>query len=1082
MSDKELDIRKNDELINALVLADSIVYKTYRSYFNQMPIMNCPTELTVSELNDFARFFKVERFVYEKNENSRDKLVSVFHAVASCGGSVIVLIDSDGEKINYYFGTKVALDANIGPSAEVLKKSLSGHFPGTRITNVSNGNNLNRLINSVFKNHRHSEQIKQICTITGIAGLRSKEENHEKLFIQGMEKLVDSMRGETYSLLLIADPVSGEEMQIIKRGYENLYSQLAPFSGSELNFGQNESASVSNSITEGLSKSINKSITDTLTHTKGTSESHTEGTTKTKGMNVSGASVGALAGAAIGSIVPGAGTFVGGLIGGTIGGLLSFNSSTSKNASDTYGTNEGTSKASATTEGTTDTTSKTEGITDTTSKGISRNLQLKFENKAIKNLLEKIELQLKRIDTCADVGMWDCSVYCLADDPSTCKIVASTYQSLLRGESSSIESGIIIEWTETNVNSILPWLEKMNHPVLLLDAEKRITPGSFVSGNELAIHAGIPGSSVGGLPVLEMAPFGREVQIIQTTRDTEQYGPKIDVGKIFHMGNEEVLPVKLDKKSLASHTFITGSTGSGKSNTVYQLLGEIRNSRANFLVIESAKGEYKNVFGNYGDVSVYGTNPGLTPLLRINPFIFPNGNADMKKNIHILEHLDRLVEIFNVCWPMYAAMPAVLKDAIETAYEEAGWDLQQSTNSFNPPLYPSFADIVKNIKDIINSSEYSDENKGNYKGSLITRLKSLTNGINGMIFVNDELSNEELFDNNVIVDLSRVGSMETKALIMGLLVIKLQEYRMTCTTGAFGKMNSDLQHITVLEEAHNLLKRTSTEQSSESSNILGKSVEMLANAIAEMRIYGEGFVIADQSPGLLDMFVIRNTNTKIILRLPDESDRELVGRAAGLNDDQIIELAKLQCGVAAVYQNDWIQPVLCKVNYFKTPDSGYQFDVKDAYKNVSDNSALIELKRRITLYLLSNMVNEPPKENIDSLQEFVLRSSLETGLKKKIYSYIAHYALPKKIDSISGIISAMYTHSTRAISMAEKEGFAITPEWAKLLHDEVTPNLDSFTNDIQQIIMNCIVIEIAHQNTDLKDLPKQWNELGQRRV
>ena len=72
-------------------------------------------------------------------------------------------------------------------------------------------------------------------------------------------------------------------------------------------------------------------------------------------------------------------------------------------------------------------------------------------------------------------------------------------------------------------------------------------------------------------------------------------------------------------------------------------------------------------------------------------------------------------------------------------------------------------------------------------------------------------------------------------------------------------MNSPLKHITVLEEAHNLLKRTSTD----SANITGKSVEMLSNSIAEMRTYGEGFIIADQAPGLLDMAVIRNTNTKI---------------------------------------------------------------------------------------------------------------------------------------------------------------------------------------------------------------------------
>lgn len=125
--------------------------------------------------------------------------------------------------------------------------------------------------------------------------------------------------------------------------------------------------------------------------------------------------------------------------------------------------------------------------------------------------------------------------------------------------------------------------------------------------------------------------------------------------------------------------------------------------------------------------------------------------------------------------------------------------------------------------------------------------------------------------------------------------MKLQEHRIATCDG----MNVSLNHVTVLEEAHNLLKRTSTEQPVEGSNLMGKSVEMLTNAIAEMRTYGEGFIIADQAPGLLDMAVIRNTNTKIIMRLPEYSDRELVGRAAGLKNEQIVELSKLNKGVGS---------------------------------------------------------------------------------------------------------------------------------------------------------------------------------------
>jgi len=162
-------------------------------------------------------------------------------------------------------------------------------------------------------------------------------------------------------------------------------------------------------------------------------------------------------------------------------------------------------------------------------------------------------------------------------------------------------------------------------------------------------------------------------------------------------------------------------------------------------------------------------------------------------------------------------------------------------------------DVLRQINVVMEESAYSSDSKGDYKGALCTRIKSLTNGLYGQIFTNDELSEEELFDRNVIIDLSRTGSSETKALIMGLLVMKLQEYRMANATGG----NVPLKHITVLEEAHNILKRTSTEQSSEGANILGKSVEMLANSIAEMRTYGEGFIIADQAPGLMDMSAIR---------------------------------------------------------------------------------------------------------------------------------------------------------------------------------------------------------------------------------
>ncbi|MDY4079978.1 MAG: ATP-binding protein, partial [Clostridium sp.] len=504
-----------------------------------------------------------------------------------------------------------------------------------------------------------------------------------------------------------------------------------------------------------------------------------------------------------------------------------------------------------------------------------------------------------------------------------------------------------------------------------------VTASSLVSSNELAIQMGLPRKSVCGLPVIEHADFGKEV-----VRYDEDYkkGKEISLGKVFSMGRETETEVNLDCDSLTMHTFITGSTGSGKSNTVYKILNELMNFyNIPFLVIEPAKGEYKNVFGQFSNVTVYGTNPKVSELLKINPFKFPKG-------IHVLEHLDRLVEIFNVCWPMYAAMPAILKEAMEKSYVAVGWDLSTSENE-KGDKYPNFADLLEQIECIIDNSEYSIDTKGDYSGALLTRVRSLTNGLNGQIFCADDLKDEDLFDKNVIIDLSRVGSTETKSLIMGLLVMKLNEYRMD-----LGKSNSPLSHVTVLEEAHNLLKRTSTEQLSEGSNLLGKSVELLSNSIAEMRTYGEGFIIADQSPGLLDMSVIRNTNTKIILRLPEKTDRELVGYAASLNEEQIDELAKLKKGVAAVYQNDWVEPVLVQVNKCKISEKPYDFNLHKKIRNTS------ECYLQLIYFFIQGRIFKDLEFDINEIEESIDNFKLSTRNINFVEEMIAEYKETGKLE------------------------------------------------------------------------------------
>lgn len=793
--------------------------------------------------------------------------------------------------------------------------------------------------------------------------------------------------------------------------------------------------SASDAVTNGISKTLGKTASDTIT----------KGITNTLSKTVAQTT----------------GTAVANTLGKAVTKAMATTSGISKAVN--FGANFGANFARSSTV--TTMIGKNEGITQN------------FTNFNIKHALELLENQMKRLEQSTALGMWDFAAYVLSEDYNVANNVAHSYLALTLGEESYMSKSAVNVWKgnvedEADIaKAIADYIRELRHPIFALNEEhikedraynvypSIVTATTSLSGKELAYSLNFPQRSVAGLPVIECAEFGRDIVTYNNTQNDES---KLNLGHIFHMNHEEETDVCLSTNSLASHTFITGSTGSGKSNTVYQILKGVKKRDAKFLVIEPAKGEYKNVFGNSKDVSVYGTNPSFTPMLRLNPFSFPDG-------IHILEHLDRLVEIFNVCWPMYAAMPAVLKNAIEKAYEDCGWSLVRSVNEYDRELYPTFADVARNIKTIIDSSEYDAENKGAYKGSLLTRLQSLTNGINGMIFTADEISQQQLFDENVIVDLSRVGSSETKSLIMGMLVLKLQEYRMTA-----GEMNAPLRHITVLEEAHNLLKRTSTEQTSETANLVGKSVEMLSNAIAEMRTYGEGFIIADQSPGLLDMAVIRNTNTKIIMHLPDISDRELVGKSANLNEDQITELAKLPCGVAAVYQNEWIQPVLCKVDRYDTEGKKYSYQPTQE----GTSSALFYTKLFEIAEMLSNGTKLSETEIANDVIPELTRFNIRASVIIDVARCLENPSSKPRMTRLAPIMSAFFPKLKQEMMEVYKET-SDPAEWTRCINNTLLSYMEQNISDqIRRDIIQAIVTDYVYNELGKVSDLENWSKNG----
>ena len=904
---QQIDMAKN-----ALNLVDDVVLKSYLKRLDSMDIASMPE---AEGVDSSIVLFKINRMVYEEDEFATDKFISAISSMSFADCSVFLVIDGYRDKTDFYLGVKNNDPKRTTASvADTFKSSLVGQFPGIDIDDCS-------IVEKGKKSSLQEQVLRRISNASslssyvGIPAFKDEDGKYDnKNYVQGTEKLAQAMQGKRYTAIILASNLTTDVVTEIRNGYETIYSQLSPMSTQQLAYSTNESLANAINRSKGVTQGKTKTQTIGESHTNGTSNSHSKSDSETKKSKIAvGSSVlgGVLAAVGTGLTITGAGAAIGLPLmaaGGAMSAVGAAGKSKTSGTTDTYGTSQSDTENRSMSDAESHSETFTDSLGKTATIGSSKNYTLTIHNKHIEELMKRIDQELERISMSESTGLWSVASYFFSydNDFASAESASTIFKSIMQGEESGVETSAINSWIDNSqkmkmlTNSVC----HLSHPVfwnnLTVNGENiKVENSSLLSSKELAMLLSLPHKSVPGFPVVEHVSLAKEV-----IRNNESLMKReVSLGCIFDLGKAYTENrVKLDVKSLTQHVFVTGSTGCGKSETIYKLINETKQVGTKFLVIEPAKGEYKNVFG---DVNVFGTNPLIMPLLRINPFSFPTG-------VHVLEHIDRLTEIFNVCWPMYSAMPAVLKKAMLDAYESCGWDLRLSVNrlSQGEDVYPSFLDLFLSLEKVITESAYSEEVKSNYSGALLTRVESLTNGLNGEIFSVNELSNMVLFDENCIIDLSRVGSQETKSLIMGILIMRLSEYRMT---GA-NTPNSALKHLTVLEEAHNILKRVSTEQSQEGSNMAGKSVEMITNAIAEMRTYGEGFVIVDQSPTSVDKAAIKNTNTKIVMRLPDEDDRKVSGKAAGMNDKQIDEIAKLPTGVAVVYQNDWVSPVLCKID------------------------------------------------------------------------------------------------------------------------------------------------------------------------
>ena len=536
-------------------------------------------------------FFKISELVYQEDEFSVDKLAMVFHALANKPCTLVLMLRSDGEKTDFYLGARPNDERSAGTLFQMLKQSLLGFFPGSKISDY---------YDEEMKKDMRSINIGCISSVTSVADYKQEQDTiTNKEFIQGLEKFVYAMQGKSYTAVFIADNLSYDELMQKKREYEQIYTQISPFANMQMNFTVSDSKSEANGTSDGktsnlsytTTKGTSLSETDSDTHTVGTSETigdtlstthtdnesvsdgntHTSGssdgvsTTITNGINVSkykgkssssgfglkgfSRNKGKNKGTSIGyNHSVSKGTSHTDSVSDSISKTLThgFSDSNARSESKTIGENQSDSQArslgvsvnqsDAYTAGEAFNLVNSQTLTDTF--GNSKGITLNAENMTLNLVMQRLKKHLERIEECESFGMWNFAAYFLGETAAETETAANTYKSVVAGTDSGIECNAINSWNDDqSIAELKPYLYHFMHPEFVYsgfsyDNERYIAvnPSALVSTNELAIHMGLPRHSVKGLPVVEHAAFGQEV-ITRKTCDTNT----INLGTIYNL-------------------------------------------------------------------------------------------------------------------------------------------------------------------------------------------------------------------------------------------------------------------------------------------------------------------------------------------------------------------------------------------------------------------------------------------------------------------------------------------------------------------------------------------------------------------
>ncbi len=435
----------------------------------------------------------------------------------------------------------------------------------------------------------------------------------------------------------------------------------------------------------------------------------------------------------------------------------------------------------------------------------------------------------------------------------------------------------------------------------------------------IAVHGGMPGMRVRALPPSVDPGFNKN-----------QVSPQeIPIGRF--LDNEGIATLHLP--SLTRHTLIAGTNGSGKTTTCFKILIELWTRRIPFLVIEPEKTEYRSLLDSPvgDDLQIFTLGDETVAPFRLNPL-------EIMPGVKVESHIANIRACFEASLPKFGIFPSLIAESLQNIYVKRGWTLNDRGKTDETRRMPVIGELYQELLAVAAERGYSAKMEQDVAAAATGRFKSLFIGSIGQM-LNTQLSfpMEQIMNRPTILELEQLPD-DDKSLVMLFLLVRLREFLRLTRTG------SQLAHITVIEEAHRLATKISHATDRETnSDSRASGADQLTNALSEVRAYGEGLIIAEQIPRRLIEDALKNTNTKIIHKLPGGDDRDAVANTMNLSTEQTTYMSRLPKGQALFSSEELVNPTLINVTNSRT-----EFDLAE---RISENRVSEAMKLPLQSYV-----------------------------------------------------------------------------------------------------------------------------------